>query len=381
VLIGIDASRATGKCLTGTELYSREIIHALLQAAPHHRFRLYVRTPQASDFLRFISSESDADVEVIPIHQPRLWTHIGLAGELKARPPDVLFIPAHVLPFSRPKGLRTVVAIHDVGYRYFPSTHPFTQRLYLDLSTAFSAHFATQLIAVSQATQQDLMKFYHVPTSKIVVAHEGLVPLLKVTEQDIISTQSRFNLQPNQPYFLHIGTLQPRKNLRRLLLAFATLRDSIQSPISNLQSPLLVLAGNKGWGAEDLPALARYLNIADFVRFPGYITEAEKSALLRGAHAYVFPSLYEGFGLPVLEAQSIGTPVLCSNTSALPEVAGDGALLFDPSHERSIAAALQRILLDRDLRASLIPRGHANVQRFSWQAGARAILEVLEGRE
>ena len=123
------------------------------------------------------------------------------------------------------------------------------------------------------------------------------------------------------------------------------------------------------------------LNLENVVRFTGYITDAEKSALLRGAYAYVAPSLYEGFGLPVLEAQSVGTPVLCSNTSALPEIAGDAALQFDPSNERAIAAALQTILLDKPLRASLIPKGHANVQRFSWQASAKIILGALEGRD
>ena len=387
VLIGIDASRATGERLTGTERYSREIIRAFVQvaaqAAPQHRFRLYTRTAEAVPHI------TDHNIEYVHIPQPRAWTHIGLAQEIAARPPDTLFIPAHVLPFSRPKHLRTVVVIHDVGYRYFPSAHPFTQRLYLDLSTAFTSRFATQLIAVSEKTKQDVMKFYRAPTSKIVVAPEGIVPQLEVNAQDIAAVQAKFNLPPQQPYFLHIGTLQPRKNLRRLLLAFAALRDSIQSPTANpstssgrsLQSPLLVLAGNPGWGAEDLPALARTLNMESAVRFTGYITDAEKSALLRGAYAYVVPSLYEGFGLPVLEAQSVGTPVLCSNTSALPETAGDAALLFDPSNERAIAAALQTLLLDKQLRASLIPKGHANVQRFSWQASAKIILDVLEGRD
>jgi glycosyltransferase involved in cell wall biosynthesis len=140
----------------------------------------------------------------------------------------------------------------------------------------------------------------------------------------------------------------------------------------------LVLAGSTGWGGEDLPALAHALNIQEAVRFTGYIGEAEKSALLREAFAYVAPSLCEGFGLTVLEAQSVGTPVLCSNTSSLPEVAGHGALLFDPSDERGIAAALQRSLLDKTLRAGLIPSGYANVGRFSWQASAQKVLSVLE---
>ena len=383
MLIGIDASRATDERLTGTELYSREIIRALVQVAPQHRFRLYTRTASP------VPGIASANIEHVHIPQPRLWTHKGLAQEIAVRPPDALFIPAHVLPLARPKGLRTVVAIHDVGYRHFPSAHPFMQRLYLDLSTAFSARCATKLIAVSEATRRDVLKFYRIPAAKISVAHEGLVPLPDVGTQDIEAARTKFNLPPDQLYFLHIGTLQPRKNLRRLLMAFAAFCDSMPSPtlrqaqdaVSNLQSPVLVLAGGPGWGGEDLPALAQALGLAERVRFTGYITAAEKSALLRGAYAYVAPSLYEGFGLPVLEAQSVGTPVLCSNTSSLPEVAGEGALLFDPSHERAIAAALQRLLLDKNLRTSLIPKGHANAQRFSWQASAKIILGVLEQHE
>ena len=227
MLIGIDASRATAERLTGTERYSHEIIRALVQAAPQHRFRLYTRT---ADTVPHITGHN---IEHVHIAQPRLWTHTGLAQEIAARQPDALFIPAHVLPLSRPKHVRTVVVIHDVGYRYFPSAHPFTQRLYLDLSTAFTSRFATKLISVSETTQQAVMKFYRTPASKIVVAHEGVLPLPEVSTQDSAAVQAKFNLPSQQPYFLHIGTLQPRKNLRRLLLAFATLRDSIHSPITN----------------------------------------------------------------------------------------------------------------------------------------------------
>ena len=389
MFIGIDASRATGERLTGTELYSREIIRHLVQAAPQHRFRLYTRVAATPGL--FVGYASNA--EVVHIQQPRLWTHVGLAREIAARPPDALLIPAHVLPlpgawhFRTATPIKTVVTVHDVGYRYFPSAHPLKQRLYLDLSTAFSARFASQIIAVSQATQQDVMKFYHAPASKITVAHEGIVPLPETNAEDEEVTRIKFNLSTNQPYFLHIGTLQPRKNLRRLLIAFAAVRDSFQSSqspqssqslISNLQSPLLVLAGGAGWGAEDLPGLARSLGVAEQVRFAGYISDVEKAALLRGAFAYVAPSLYEGFGLPVLEAQSVGTPVLCSNTSSLPEVAGDGALLFNPAHEQAIAAALQCILLDANLRTRLINKGYENVKRFSWHSCAMKILGVLE---
>ena len=380
MIIGIDASRAASAHPTGTELYSREIIRALLQGAPQDDFRLYTRD-DADLPLEGVA----ASVEVVHIPQRRLWTHTGLAHEIDQRPPDVLFIPAHVMPFRQAirKTTPIVVAMHDLGYRYFPAAHPFRQRAYLDLTTGFAARFADGLVAVSVATRQDLMRFYHADTAKIIVAHEGVVPLPDVSALACEQVRQRFNLPAHQPFFLHVGTLQPRKNLRRLLMAFAELRASwkVIGPVNQarftLHDPLLVLAGAPGWGREDLPALAQHLGIQDSVRFTGYVSDVEKSALLRSAFVLVFPSLYEGFGLPVLEAQSVGTPVLCSQTSSLPEMAGEGALMFDPQDEHAIAAALQRILLDSGLRAGLIKHGTENVKRFSWTRSAELVHAQL----
>lgn len=386
MIIGIDASRVTGAHLTGTERYAREVIRALVQVAPQHHYRLYTREADAQNFLAGAEIAEKTQIEVVHIGQPRLWTHIGLAREITQRPPDVLFIPAHVMPFGQAfrKTTPCVVAVHDLGYRHFPAAHPFKQRVYLDLTTWFAARFADGLVAVSEATKHDLVRAYRADAARIIVAHEGVLPLPMVSEADCEQVRRKFDLPPHRPFFLHVGTLQPRKNLRRLLLAFAQLRDSwkVSGPVNRarfvLNDPVLVLAGAPGWGREDLPVLATQLGLQEAVRFTGYISDLEKSALMRGAFAYVFPSLYEGFGLPVLEAQSVGTPVLCSGTSSLPELVGDSALTFDPLDERAIAAAMQRILLDPKLRAELIPRGAENVKRFSWTRSAQRIAAQLE---
>ena len=395
MIIGIDASRLTGAHLTGTELFSREIIRALVKVAPQHTYRLYTHDAQprepheipAADLINEVDTASVAtSVEIVHIPQRRLWTHIGLARELEQRPPDVVFIPAHVMPFRQAlrKTTPIVVAVHDLGYRHFSAAHPFRQRIYLDLTTRFAARFAAGVAAVSDATKQDLVHLYHADAARIVVTHEGVIPLPPVSARDCEQVRQKFNLPLDQPFFLHVGTLQPRKNLRRLLMAFAQLRASwkVSGPVNTarftLHDPVLVLAGAPGWGREDLPALAQNLGIQKSVRFTGYVRDDEKSSLMRGAFALVFPSLYEGFGLPVLEAQSVGTPVLCSQTSSLPEIAGAGALLFDPMQEQSIAAALQCILLDPDLRAGLIIHGTKNVKRFSWEHSAQVVAAQLE---
>lgn len=375
--IGIDASRATGARLTGTERYSREIVAALLRIAPQHCFRLYLRQVLDPDFL--LSPCRSNGVEPVVIPRRRLWTHLGLARELAARPPDALFVPAHVLPVSFIRAqvqrrIRTVVTVHDVGYRRFPDAHPSVQRLYLDLGTRLSVRCADVVIADSEATRRDVLHFYGIAHDRVVVAHPGPLPLVEVQEDEARRTLAKFGLGDGRPYVLHVGTLQPRKNLRRLIQAWARV---IARP--DLAGMRLVLAGGPGWGSEDLRAEVEATGLQSSVVLTGYVSDTEKAALMRSARAYVFPSLYEGFGFPVLEAQAAGIPVACSNVSSLPEVAGDAALLFDPLDVEAIARALETIVLDEGVRARLVAAGHRNLTRFSWEACARIVLEGLEG--
>ena len=360
MIIGMDGSRLSGR-RTGTEMYSQQLLAALipLAQARGHRVRVYVREPLPNSAL--------TPDEWVHIQQARLWTHLGLGREIASRPPDALFVPSHVLPLAcawraRPK---TVVTIHDVGYRRFPSAHPLRQRLYLELGTWFNARFADAVIADSTATQRDVADFYRIPAGKMSVALLGSPPMTPTTEADVAQVRAKFALPEGQPYVLHVGTLQPRKNLHRLMAALPA-------------NMLLVLAGGKGWGGEDLQAEAVRLGSAERVRFTGYIDEREKAALLREAAVYACPSLYEGFGLPVLEAQATGVPVVCSNTSSLPEVAGEAALFFDPRSVEAIAHALVSVLSDAALRQRLIEAGQANVRRFSWERCAEVVLGRIE---
>lgn len=375
--IGIDASRATGARLTGTERYSREVIAAILRGAPEHYFRLYLRESLDPDFP--IPSRQGGSIEPVLIARRRLWTHLGLARELVTRPPDALFVPAHVLPVTlsclpAQRRIRAVVTIHDVGYRHFPDAHPLAQRLYLELGTRLSVRRADVVIADSEATRRDLIRFYggSVSPERIVVAHPGPLLPLDVPAQETHRVLAKFGLGDGQPYVLHVGTLQPRKNLRRLVQAWARVVAD-----SHLAGMRLVLAGGRGWGNEDLCAAVEAADVRSSVILTGYLSEMEKSALLRRARAYVFPSLYEGFGFPVLEAQSVGVPVACSNTSALPEVAGSGAVLFDPLDVEAIAHAIKLVLTDEATRERLIEAGRCNLMRFSWEACARAVLNSL----
>lgn len=362
--IGLDASRVTEAGQTGTERYSREIIAAMLRVAPEHDYRLYVRSEENA---RAVAAFAPARA-ITRVSPPRLWTHIGLARELARNPPDALFVPAHVLPTSAAWGLRRtrkVAMIHDVGFRFFPAAHPIKQRLYLEFAARFALKFADVVLALSENTRQDLIHHYAAPPAKTHTALPGLPALADVTPAEMDAAQNKFGLR--EPYLLFTGTQQPRKNVRRLLQAWA-LADGLPDGAK------LVIAGKPGWGGENLADIA-----PPGVIFAGYVSEAEKSALARRARAVVVPSLYEGFGFPVIEAQSVGVPVACSNTSSLPEAAGDGAILFDPLDAQDMAAAISRVFNDTVLRGELIGRGLRNAARFSWERSARVVLGALAG--
>jgi glycosyltransferase involved in cell wall biosynthesis len=282
-------------------------------------------------------------------------------------PPDVLFVPAHVLPIRHPH--RSVVTIHDLGYEQFPEAHTAAQRRYLRLSTRWSARAATALIVPSAATAADLVRLYAVPRAKIHVVPHGLSPRFRPEPdpQRIAAAQARYGI--SGPYFFSLGTVQPRKNLARLLEAFAQIGGS----------PQLVIAGKRGWLSEPIERRARELGLEDRVRFAGYVADEDAPALLTGALAFLFPSLYEGFGMPLLEAMACGAPVLASGTSSLPEVADGAALLVNPTDTSAIAAAIARLASDGDLRAMLRKRGLARAAAFSWDHCARQTLDVLLG--
>lgn len=364
---GIDASRAARAQRTGTETYSLEIIKRLAKlASPQHHLRLYTsQPPQHTDW----PDSPYVETRIIP--WPRLWTHLRLSAELHLHPPDALFVPAHVLPLSCP--VPAMVTVHDLGYLHYPEAHRSFDRWYLDWTTRRHTRVARHLIADSQATRDDLLGFYKARPEQISVVYLGRDEMLaRINERQVIeAAKSKYNIQGD--YLLYLGTLQPRKNLLRLIEAFHQAVAALQE--TDLR---LVIAGRQGWLYAEILERAQQLGIAERVIFPGFVAETDKPALLSGALAYVFPSLYEGFGLPVLEAMACGVPVLTSNCSSLPEVAGQAALLVDPHDTAQIAEGLVRLITQADLRSELVERGYRQILHFSWSKAAEQVLEILE---
>lgn len=374
--IGIDASRLAVAQRTGTENYAFEIVRGLAQILDQtgspHRLTLYFNQPPTETTLSGLALPASTRLRIIPF--PRLWTHLRLSREMLLHSPDALFVPAHVLPLIHPP--HSVVTIHDLGYLYYPQAHTAKSRQYLDFSTRLSATLARKIIAISQATRNDLVRHYGVAPAKIEVVYHGYNRQRFFSQSDPTvqaAARERYGIKPGR-FLLYVGTIQPRKNLARLLDAWAAL--AAEPEFSDLQ---LVLAGKPGWLSQ--PILDRATGLqAKFpgrLALPGYVDEADLPALLNAAAAFVFPSLYEGFGMPVLEALACGCPVVCSNASSLPEVTGDAALYHHPLDTLALQTQIRRLLTTPGLRAELVQRGLEQAARFSWESAANQTLQLL----
>lgn len=363
--IGIDISRIATTTRTGTEHYTYEVLAAIARRDTVNAYTLYCNQLPAR------LPPLGANMAVRCISLPRLWTHLRLSGEVIRYPPDVLFIPAHVLPLGAPlvRRMRTVVTIHDLGYLRYPEAHTRAQRLYLQLSTVWSARAASHLIAVSAATRDDLVSLIGVAPSRITIIHHGVAQRFRRPVDS--AARARMIVGGDEPYFLYVGTVQPRKNLIRLIDAFARASAQLGS------APILVIAGKRGWLSERIAQRAAELGIVERVRFIGYVADDDLPALYHESLAFIFPSLYEGFGMPVLEAMACGAPVLASNTSSLPEVAGCAALLVDPRDTGAIAEGMVRLACDHALREELRQRGYQRAAQFTWDRCADETLRVL----
>ena len=315
----------------------------------------------------------------VPAHHVRLGSKpwraslalanlLGLPLDRAVGTCDLFHATDHVLPPLR--RLPSVFTVHDLAFLVHPETHLRSNRAYLAAMMPRYVAAATLLIADSESTRRDVLARYAVAPDQVRVVPLGVEPTFAPMrpEQARRLVAERHGLAG--PYLLFVGTLEPRKNLRGLLEAYAALQRRRADP------PLLAIAGAEGWQYDDLYQVVQREGLAQRVRFLGRVADADLPALYSAAAVFVYPSLYEGFGLPPLEALSCGAPVVCSDRSSLPEVVGDAALLVDPLDGRALAGALERLLEDDALRRDLRGRGLARAARFTWERTAAATLDV-----
>ncbi|OGY25371.1 MAG: hypothetical protein A2Z11_00760 [Candidatus Woykebacteria bacterium RBG_16_43_9] len=363
MLIGIDASRIATEEKTGTENYSYNLITTLIALDKKNRYVLYFNN--IPPFFEI----NQPNVSTKILRAPRFWTQGRLAWECLLRPPDILFVPAHTIPVVRRPNLKTIVTIHDLGAQFLAEYHKLPQKLYLNWSTKYASIAASHLIAVSKFTKKDLMRTLKVLSNRISVVHEAVNKehFFPRTKHEIAQTRAKYGLAGR--YFTYVGTIQPRKNLLRLIEAFAK---------ANFENIDLVLIGSNGWLNEDIYKAPEKFNVSNHVRFLGYVPDEDLPALYSGAIALTFPSLYEGFGLPILEAFACNCPVLTSNDGATTEVAEKAALLVDPLDTSNIASGMKKLATNNKLREELINKGIERVGDFSWERSAKDTLKVIE---
>jgi glycosyltransferase involved in cell wall biosynthesis len=355
--MGIDASRAFQKQKTGIEEYSYQVIKNLRDYLQNEQVILYLNPA--------INSKPDFDLpagwEVKYLRSPFFWTQARLSLEMIFHPVDVLFIPAHTIPLIHPQ--KTFVTVHGLEYEYCPEAYSFWQRFYMRRVIKNSCRWAKKIIAVSENTKKDLMKLYRIPKEKIDVIYEGYSnDNFKLNLNDKIS---------NYKFLLFVGRLEARKNIIGIIRAFEILKDKYKILHK------LVLAGRFGYGKEKIEGKIKNCKHKDDIIFPGYISDEEKFELLKNADVFLFPTFYEGFGLPILEAQDAGVPVVTSNVSSMPEISGNGAVLVDPNKPLEIAEAVRKLLSDKNFRDDIIEKGHSNEKRFSWESCAKGIAQIL----
>ena len=309
------------------------------------------------------------------IHQPvrqLLWEHIALPYDLRRNRVDVFFSPAQtmpLLPFSR---TAMVVTVHDLAFLHYPGTKSRQFRTYMNWMLRHTTRSASLIIADSEHTRRDVKTTYHVPeerltTVMLAASNRFSHPVDPVTLQRV---KKRYGLE--ESVVLAVGDIEPRKNIARLIEAVSQIKQK------GCPAVQLVLVGKARRGMEVLQQAIHRHGLSDAVVLTGYVCDEELAALYRLARVFVYPSLYEGFGIPPLEAMMSGTPVVASNASSIPEVVGDAGILVDPYHVESIVDGINRVLSDPGLAQNLVVRGYRQAQRFSWETTARQTLKAFE---
>ena len=371
--IGIDYTAAVRQ-RAGIGRYTRELVSALLAleggAGSPHQYVIFAATGGLKPETWNLKPGPGVRLRTVPLTDDwlaRLWHRLRLPIPVEAitGPLDVFYSPDFVLPPTR-RATRTLLTVHDLSFLHCPEAFVPALRRYLEQVVPCSIARADRVLADSAHTRSDIVSLLGVSPDKVEVLYSGVParfrPEAEPGERERL--QARYGIG-DQPYVLSVGTLQPRKNYLRLIRAFANLKPETQ----------LVIAGGQGWLYEDIFSEAE--RHGDSVRILGFVDEGDLPALYRSAVLFAFPSLYEGFGLPVLEAMACGVPVVCSNASSLPEVAGEAGLLVDPLDTYGLAEAMRRVLEDSRLRREMNERGVAQAARFTWERAARQLLDVF----
>ncbi|MFH0951049.1 MAG: glycosyltransferase family 1 protein [bacterium] len=420
MVIGIDASRANKKHKSGTEWYAYYLIKALAQLDDKNEYILYTDQPLHAGLLDLTQENFSQAIANLPdkqgwqkITSPHnnfkgkvlrwpfrfLWTQGRLSLEMLWHRPDVLFVPAHALPVIHPQ--KSVVTIHDIGFKeteklysqdlITPQTgldyrmlrllikiisrgdYVGSQLDYLHWSTQYALDKAKRIITISNFSKSEIAKYYQADSDKIKVIYNGYNDRLYKPTALSEATQAVWQKYGiSQPYIFYVGRLEKKKNTDKLIEAFALVKQH-HPEIKHK----LVLVGDASFGFDEIKYQINEFNLNDDIVITGWVAEEDMPHIFSQATAFIFPSNYEGFGIPLLQAMACGTPIVASNIASIPEVAGSVALLFDQTKVHDMAEKIAKIILNQDLREQLIQAGLTRVKNFNWQICAQETLKVI----
>jgi len=378
--IGIDYTAAVRQG-AGIGRYTQQLVGALAELDTENEYVLLAAGAgirDAASRVRDATRRANVRGVILPVSDRTLsiiWhrLHLPLWVELACGPLDLFHSPDFTLPPVL--RARTILTIHDLSFMRVPECAEPSLRAYLLQAVPASVRRADVVLADSECTRADLIDLLGVDPDRIEVVYAGVGQhFQRVTDDGVLrAVRTRYDLP--ERFILGLGTLQPRKNFQRLIEAYAIARGQFDSEIK------LVIAGASGWMYDGIFRRVEELDLQDAVCFPGYVADEDLPALYSLADLFVFPSLYEGFGMPPLEAMACGTPVVTSNASSLPEVVDQAALTVDPLDVAALTGAMARLLTDRDLRENMIGRGADQARRFTWMRAAAKLLDVYRRLE
>lgn len=365
--IAIDA-HSVGTGLGGNETYATNLIEALAAIDSVNEYTLYVTRAEA--VRRFSRRWPNFVVRQTRPHTPLIRIPLTLSAELRKNPVDVLHVQFTAPPFAP---CPVVVSIHDLSFEHLPETFKLRSRAQLRLTVRRSARKATHILALSEHARADIVATYGIPPDRVtaipLAAADRFQPV--VDERELQRVRHTYGIAGD--YILTVGSIQPRKNLGRLIAAYARLRAD-----AKVGCPQLVIVGRQAWLVGETLRAIRESGFSDSIILTGYVPDDDLPALYSGARCFVYPSFFEGFGLPPLEAMKCGVPVIAGNRTSLVEVVGDAGILVDPLDPQAIASGLSQVLSDEDLREELGSRGLDRSRLFNWRETAKRTLEVYE---
>lgn len=375
--IAIDINELARKQNSGVKIYTREIVNALGSIDKYNEYVLYCQ--KSLQFLNLTHRpQENFELKSLRSYLP-FWTYSRFPRELRKDKPDILFMPIQTIPFLfKPRNMKIVVTVHDLAFIPLSDKFEPKNRFFLNLHTKRAIKMADAIIVPSYSTRDDLVKFYSAEEEKIAekinVIHHGVsyIDIKEPKAEEKNGDWIKFN--EYKPYLLFAGEIQPRKNLIRLIEAF----EIIKSGSENFYALKLVICGKRGWMADKVYKRAKTSKFAKDIVFWGEVSERNLAELYKNALIFIMPSLYEGFGLPVLEAMSFGAPCIVADNSSLREIADADAVLVNALSPMDMAEKINFLIKNSGIREDFSKRGIKRAQQFSWLESAKKHLEVFQ---